>query len=371
MLSFGFSLLSAVFLLSSLFVPLIAVANDTTEPSYNICHTPEGTLTGRLLLETGDHYEGICPSERTDPSSSANGEGALILSASLAAPSATLASPSSNDNEFINSSALDKFGVVEIYPTKENGREWYMNTSDPRSDKDFVADGRIKKQPNGAWRISGEDLRGNHKGQVRIEINTSKNEEQWKNVEITGYVRVVQTTGSNSSTSSSLENVFQWYARGGRHDEGAPCDGTSLKGRLHLNGKVSWVKEIWHSGGYTKEKSRDKATPHLVKEQDSQGNFRDGRWVGFKVVIYNIDNDKAVRMEAFLDERLDNKWIKVNSLEDRGQWYSDSKKFNDVDCGRPRNYIVTNSGPMVGFRTDDIIWEFKDLSVREIDPFKK
>ena len=189
-----------------------------------------------------------------------------------------------------------------------------MNTSDPRSDKDFISDARFKKQPNGAWRISAEDLQGNLKGQVRIEINTSKNEEQWKNVEITGYIRVVQTTGSNQTISSSLDNVFQWYARGGRHDDGAPCDGTSLKGRLHLNGKASWVKEIWHSGGYTKEKSREKVTPHLVKEQDSEGNFRDGRWVGFKVAIYNIDNDKAVRMETFLDERLDNKWIKVNRL---------------------------------------------------------
>jgi hypothetical protein len=89
------------------------------------------------------------------------------------------------------------------------------------------------------------------------------------------------------------------------------------------------------------------------------------------VIIYNVNNDKAVRMETFLDERLDNRWIKVNSLEDKGQWYSNRSDFYDVDCGRPRNYIVSNSGPMVGFRTDYVIWEFRDLSIREIDPFKQ
>jgi hypothetical protein len=273
--------------------------------------------------------------------------------------------------EFINYSRYDKFGVLKIYPTKDDGREWYMNESDPRSDPNFIYDAQIRKQPNGVWRVSGEQLSGNLKGQVRMEVNTSEGEEEWKNVEITGYARVVETTGRAPSEESDLENSFQWYARGGRHDNEVPCDGTSLKGRMHLNGKASWVKEIWHTGGYTKEKSREKVTPHLVKEQDSEGHYRDGRWFGLKVIIYNVNNDKAVRMETFLDERLDNRWIKVNSLEDKGQWYSNRSDFYDVDCGRPRNYIVSNSGPMVGFRTDYVIWEFRDLSIREIDPFKQ
>jgi hypothetical protein len=29
---------------------------------------------------------------------------------------------------------------------------------------------------------------------------------------------------------------------------------------------------------------------------------------------------------------------------------------------------VTNSGPVIGFRSDYVIWEFKNLSIREIDP---
>ena len=46
--------------------------------------------------------------------------------------------------------------------------------------------------------------------------------------------------------------------------------------------------------------------------------------------------------------------------------YSDNKQFYEVDCGRTRNYVVSNSGPRAGFRSDGIIWDFKNFSVREI-----
>jgi hypothetical protein len=331
-------------------------------------------LSSQILLKalTMPEYDFIhaindlCPSSQTIPTAKPNAQ-----TASITATSTNAVSPQSSDGYIPSSSnfsGYDKFGVIEIYPTKDKGREWYMNTTNPRSDRNFLSDSDIKKLPDGAWRISAEHLRNPLTGQVRMEVNTSEGEEEWKNVEITGYGKVVRTTGHLPGESSDLENLFQWYARGGRHDTEVPCEGTSLKGRLHLNGRVSWIKEIWHTGGYTDEKSKEKVTPHLVKEQDSDGHYRDGRWFGFKVIMYNIDNDKAVRMEMYLDERVDNNWIKVNSLVDSGQWYSDSRNFYDVDCGRPRNYVVTNSGPVVGFRSDYVIWEFKNLSIREIDP---
>lgn len=371
-----FFVLSTLFLLGSLFLPALQMSDAIVSDSYDACTNLQQHLRSSLSLDAlalteydfARAVEDLCINTEKKPSTNPNGE-----TASITAVSANTVPPSSSASDIqksVNHSGYDKFGVLKIYPTKENGREWFMNTSNPQSDRDFVTDADIKKQPDGAWRVSAEHLRGSLKGQVRMEVNTSEGEEQWKNVEITGYGKVVQTTGHHPSISSDLENLFQWYARGGRHDNEAPCDGTSLKGRLHLNGRVSWIKEIWHAGGYTDEKSKEKVTPHLVKEQDSDGQFRDGRWFGFKVVMYNIDNDKAVRMEMFLDERIDNKWIKVNSILDSGQWYSDSRTFHDVDCGRPRNYVVTNSGPLVGFRTDYLIWEFKNLSVREIDAMK-
>lgn len=267
---------------------------------------------------------------------------------------------------------LDKFGVAKIYPTKENGREWFANMDDIRDDDLFFTNSELTKQQDGSWRVSAENLPSENEGQVRMEIGTSdnitsNNKDPWKNVEITGYIRVVETTGNDEYKSSDIENIFQWYARGGNHKNDVPCEGTSLKGRLNLNGYVSWVKEIWHSGGYTDEEAVVKATSPLVSKKDSSGRYFDGRWIGFKVVIFNINEDKAVRMESYIDEYATNDWRKVNSLIDVGNWTSNREDFDDEDCGKPRNYIITNSGPIVTFRSDDIVWDFKNLSVREIE----
>jgi hypothetical protein len=32
----------------------------------------------------------------------------------------------------------DKFGILEIYPTKHNGQEWYMNMTEPNHDPRFA-----------------------------------------------------------------------------------------------------------------------------------------------------------------------------------------------------------------------------------------
>lgn len=364
------SILLSSYLLSSLFLTPSLGQTSVLTMAYDRCYDAQIAAPRILspdISRTNDDHSPRLKAQLL--CSKTSGDLArLIIPTSITQSS----SPSSGDtdNELMNSTLYDKFGTLKIYPTKEKGREWYMNTSEPRSDINFVTDAEIEEQPNGAWRVSAEHLTGANKGRVRIEVNTSQGEEPWKNVEITGYARVVETTGHDPAVSSDLENIFQWYARGGEHSNEAPCEGTSLKGRLHLNGQVSWIKEIWHTGGYTDERSKEKVTPHLVRVQSSEGHYSNGRWFGFKVVMYNINDDKSVRMEMFLDERLDNKWIKVSGLEDNGNWYSNSRTFFDVDCGRPRNYVVTNSGPMVGFRSDFIIWEFRDLSVREIDPLQ-
>ena len=56
---------------------------------------------------------------------------------------------------------------------------------------------------------------------IRMTVGTPDGEEQWKNVEITGYARVL----SADSNSDDLD----WYARGGTHNGDVPCEGTALK----------------------------------------------------------------------------------------------------------------------------------------------
>jgi hypothetical protein len=252
----------------------------------------------------------------------------------------------------ITTTAIHNFKVKEIYPTKQNGREWFINLDDPTADGIFDPQSKLTQQPDGSWQIKGRGGSGKYEDQVRMNVNTPKGEQQWKNVEITGYAKVI-------SAESSKDRV-DWYARGARHSSGVPCEGTSLKGNIRVNGEVFWQKEIWHTGGYTNEKARAVATDNSLLD----------RWIGWKVVIYNINNDKAVKMESYIDDKNNNNWKKVTELIDKGGWYADTsdKVFYSANCGRPKDYIITNSGPIVTFRSDNMIWNFIDLSVREIQP---
>jgi hypothetical protein len=252
----------------------------------------------------------------------------------------------------ITTTAIHNFKVKEIYPTKQNGREWFINLEDPTADGIFDPQSKLTQQPDGSWQIKGRGGSGKYEDQVRMNVNTPKGEQQWKNVEITGYTKVI--------SAESSKDRLDWYARGARHSSGVPCEGTSLKGNIRVNGEVFWQKEIWHTGGYTNEKARAVATDNSLLD----------RWIGWKVVIYDINNDKAVKMESYIDDKNNNNWKKVTELIDKGGWYADTsdKVFYSANCGRPKDYIITNSGPIVTFRSDNMIWNFIDLSVREIQP---
>ncbi|MEW6603316.1 MAG: hypothetical protein AB1351_01350, partial [Thermoproteota archaeon] len=134
------------------------------------------------------------------------------------------------------SAGVDMFGIDEIYPTKPGGREWFLDMDDPEADGIFDPRTAITKNSDDSWRVSGAD---NSKFQVRMNVNTPAGAEEWKNVEITGYARVV-----GSLPPQYDHNALVWYARGGLHTSHAPCDGTSLKGRLHVGGYADWLKEI-------------------------------------------------------------------------------------------------------------------------------
>jgi hypothetical protein len=84
--------------------------------------------------------------------------------------------------------------------------------------------------------------------------------------------------------------------------------------------------------------------------------------------MFNISNDSAVRLQTYLDDTATNHWRKVADVVDNGGWYADTPNdlFYSANCGRSKDYIVTNPGPIATFRSDNMIWDFKDLSIREI-----
>jgi hypothetical protein len=245
----------------------------------------------------------------------------------------------------------DKFGILEIYPTKPGGREWFIDMYNPTKDPGFKPASNISRQPDGSWQVSGRLENGKYAGEVRMEVLRLPGSAEWKNVEMTGYAKIIPTMNPNDS--------LVWSVRGGVHNDTVPCEGTALKGEIDVNGTVSWVKEIWHTGGYTNKRAEVQATDPII-----------GRWIGWKVVVYNLNNDTAVKMESYLDDKANNQWLKVTDLTDDGGWYANSPDdiFYSANCGKVKNYIITNGGPLAVFRSDNMTWNFKDLSVREITP---
>jgi hypothetical protein len=197
----------------------------------------------------------------------------------------------------------------------------------------------------------------------------------WKNVEITGYAKlslptiVNSTSSSNSNFISSPMNNSEseeiddlaFIGRSGRHSSEVPCEGTAYVGGLHNEGSVGWKKEIWHTDGYTDERARNLVTDPILD-----------RWVGWKVIIYDmhLNNETAVKLESYLDDHNNDSWKKVTEIIDSGGWYSRSTddEFFKADCGKGRDHIIVEPGPFVIFRTDNLVLDFKNLSVREIDP---
>jgi len=92
--------------------------------------------------------------------------------------------------------------------------------------------------------------------------------------------------------------------------------------------------------------------------------------MGFKLVVYNIDNDKAVHVESWVDEGDTGKnWKLASITEDHGGWSVNAENMHNFDqsCGRPVDAIITKPGVLAAFRTDSgTVYDFKDLSVREI-----
>ena len=103
------------------------------------------------------------------------------------------------NNVILSSAALsnysskeeDIFGINEIYPTRPGGREWFLNSDDPRSDGIFfiTSDKNITRQSDGSWLINSSE--------VRMNVDTPPGTQEWKNVEITGYAKILSVIDSN------------------------------------------------------------------------------------------------------------------------------------------------------------------------------
>jgi hypothetical protein len=270
-------------------------------------------------------------------------------------------------NASITNTWLDKFGIKKIYPTID-AKEWYVAMEDPRSDPYFrnLQNLQLTLQPDGSWQVEASN------GQVRMEAWSQEND-KWLNVEITEYAKIVQTSNS----------LLQMYTRGGHHTSSDPCLGSAYKARLYGDGRAGWAKEVTHPA-YSNTIGWMQATDQRLED----------RWVGFKAVIYNIigeDGRTYVRTESYIDDDVTdsngnlvirNNWQLASVVEDRGGWATTNADFTST-CSpmavdntgqyRQRDEILslpggTGTQNIGAWRSDGTIWDFKYLSVREIEP---
>ena len=251
----------------------------------------------------------------------------------LAVPEEVLATP-------------DKFGIEEIYPTASNGSVWYLNNEDPQSDGNFYFTslediGLDEEEHQGEFKMDAET--GTDRHGVRIHVDSPKG--QWKNVEMSGYFKMVNG-----------EDEFTMIARHGPsyHDNGG-CDAYGYYGMLSAEGDAFFKKKTYHhGGGYT---DRTAVAENVVDELQD-------RWIGIKLIVYDVGEDD-VKLELWVDNGDEtNNWKKVTEYIDDGEWETD-----ESHCDRPDDYTI-DSGTRASFRVDDSEFEFKKLSVREIETEK-
>jgi len=85
-------------------------------------------------------------------------------------------------------------------------------------------------------------------------------------------------------------------------------------------------------------------------------------WFRFKTIFYNLPTGH-VKLENWLDPLDNNNWTKIGQYIDQGGWGK-----NGTKCGGKSDEIITWGSPMVTFRWDNISIDFRNLSVREIEP---
>ena len=270
---------------------------------------------------------------------------------------------------------VDKFGIREIYPTKSNGDEWFMNMNNPNNDTQTYPQVRLIKNndSSNSWKIKNIEVRYNvyTSSGFQPKLITTLNQtilskkgymqtsNDWKNVEMTGYFKINNFTNSTANGVAHIELV----ARGAKNTNnntlinGYPekCESTTYHSNTYETGRAKFEKDLEHTQGYT---TNDTENVHAINSSLL------GRWIGLKAVYYNT-LDNFVRLEQYADKDSNNKWIRVLSYLDNVFWGGGIPQ-----CGGTSKQIITWGGPIAIFRWDNINdMDIKNFSIREIQPY--
>lgn len=254
--------------------------------------------------------------------------------------------------------ANDKFGIPMLKPTKSGGQTWFMNNDNFSGDsrvyggEGFSIQSTYTVSKSSEYRAQISTSSGYDDGKCTQNQQTMVNRgymqaaNDWKNVEFTGEFRVF------NAASDHITIGF----RGARHTgSGGPrgCTGSNYKVSVAMNGSgVEIRKESWH------------VSYHDMEETNVSGfDSRDGPFK-LKVLCYNVNDNKAVRVEVYIDKDNNNNFVKIIDDTDTGNVNSDADECNCNDDGQP---LIWGS-PAILIRGDAGKYGFKNMSIREIDP---
>lgn len=263
----------------------------------------------------------------------------------------------------------DPFGILEIYPTLPNGEVWFFNAENPNDGQFNRNNETITRNADGSWHVEPGITRmlaftkasQEPSAEIResIPANYSRlaqvghwyNESDWKNVEITGYIKVIPARGFHNI---SLANIISFVSRSIAHNPFVQhgCGGSAYHNNIDFDtGRFNFKKEMWH-------------VDYAVTSDSNAtlGNLVD-KWIGFKGVVYNMANG-SVKLESYIDKDSSNRWLKIAQLVDVGTWGNDM-----TQCGaRTEGAVISWGSPMIIFKSNYVTYDFKYLSVREIIP---
>ncbi|MSQ07240.1 MAG: PKD domain-containing protein [Dehalococcoidia bacterium] len=257
---------------------------------------------------------------------------------------------------------LNRFGIVNKYPTVDgistwDSLHWHNGVArtisgrdtpyDPTGWSQFRGSGTLKVDGQGILTMSGTEPRLYLNG---VNLNPPK---YWKNVEASMYYRRMVDDGT---TAYAGPTIGVRSGPDGHSSFGDPCTATTYYARMRHDGKVDFRKELRHPDGVTRG---------TTSVWGAHG-FPFSQWVGMKFVVYNIDNDRQVKLELYQDltgGAGGGVWELLAETIDAGGWGA------ATGCSYPSDYIITTGGGVVFTRNTNINEaQYKWFTVREIPP---
>lgn len=260
----------------------------------------------------------------------------------------------------------DEFGIDYLSPTRPGGTYWVSSWDSSRQFDGVDPADEWFDAAHGEGSFEAGDGQLVISGQTpRMYVHDPQMERQWRDVEITMYVKRGQDDGIPYSGFTAVARSNHLTTEDGSSDR---CDTRGYGGRLRFDGHVDFEKETAHP--------HNQATSNRTVFPNGMPT---GVWLGVKYVVF--DQDDGVHLQMWLDltdGRGGGDWRLINEVIDHGHLFGDVPCATGIDPAMALDNDSSRKGSESGkpnvsvyFRGDGIGdggLSYKWGSVREITP---